>query len=81
VKTLAHILQYVHGMPVRKTPAILEDMTGARLTQSAITQDAMKQSKGAKAFEAFASVLQTIRKMHRPAALLPVLLSCSARPD
>jgi hypothetical protein len=28
---------------VRKTPAILEDLTGVRVTQSAITQDAMKQ--------------------------------------
>jgi transposase len=47
VKALAHILHYVHGVPVRKTPAIIEDLTGMRLTQSAITQDAMKQSEGA----------------------------------
>jgi transposase len=47
VKALAHILHYVHGVPVRKTPAILEDLTGVRLTQSAITQDAMKQTVGA----------------------------------
>ena len=47
VKALAHILHYVHGVPVRKTPAIVEDLTGVRLTQSAITQDAMKQSEGA----------------------------------
>ena len=46
VKALAHILHYVHGVPVRKTPAIIEDLTGVRLTQSAITQDAMKQSEG-----------------------------------
>jgi transposase len=47
VKALAHILHYVHGVPVRKTPAIIADLTGVRLTQSAITQDAMKQSDGA----------------------------------
>ncbi len=47
VKALAHILHYVHGVPVRKTPAILEDLTGVRLTQGAITQDAVKQSKDA----------------------------------
>jgi transposase len=47
VKALAHILHYVHGVPVRKTPAIIEDLTGVRFTQSAITQDAMKQSEGA----------------------------------
>jgi hypothetical protein len=44
---LAHILHYVHGVPVRKTPAIIEDLTGVRLTQGAITQDAMKQSNDA----------------------------------
>lgn len=47
VKALAHILHYVHGVPVRKTPAIIEDLTGVRLTQSAITQDAIRQSEGA----------------------------------
>jgi transposase len=47
VKALAHILHYVHGVPVRKIPAIVEDLTGVRLTQSAITQDAIKQSEGA----------------------------------
>ena len=47
VKALAHILHYVHGVPVRRTPAILADLTGVRLTQSAITQDAMKQTGGA----------------------------------
>jgi transposase len=47
VKALAHILHYVHGVPVRRVPAILEDLTGVRLTQSAITQDAMKQSEAA----------------------------------
>jgi transposase len=33
-------------VPVRKTPAILEELTGVRLTQGAITQDAMKQAAG-----------------------------------
>jgi len=47
VKALAHILHYVHGVPVRRTPAILAELTGVRLTQSAITQDAMKQTGGA----------------------------------
>lgn len=47
VKALAHILHYVHGVPVRKTPAILEDLTGVRLTQGAITQSALQQAGGA----------------------------------
>jgi hypothetical protein len=46
-RATAHALHYLHGVPVRKTPAILEELTGVRLTQGAITQDAMKQSEGA----------------------------------
>jgi len=46
VKALAHILHYVHGVPVRKTPGILEDLTGVRVSQGAITQDAMKRTAG-----------------------------------
>jgi transposase len=46
VKALAHILHYVHGVPVRKTAEIVEQLTGVRLTQGAITQDATKQTEG-----------------------------------
>jgi hypothetical protein len=46
IKALAHVLHFAHGVPVRKTPAILEELTGVRLTQGAITQDAMKQADG-----------------------------------
>ena len=46
VKALAHILHYVHGVPVRKTAEIVEQLTGVRLTQGAITQDATKQAEG-----------------------------------
>jgi hypothetical protein len=44
---MAHALHYLHGVPVRKTPAIIEELTGVRLTQGAITQDAMKQAERA----------------------------------
>ena len=47
VRALAHMLHYVHGVPVRKTPPIIADLTGVRLTQSAITQDALKHSRRA----------------------------------
>ena len=46
VKALAHILHYVHGVPVRKTAEIVEQLTGVRLTQSAITQDAARLTEG-----------------------------------
>jgi transposase len=44
VKAIAHLLHYGHGVPVRKVPAIISELTGVQLTQGAITQDAMKQS-------------------------------------
>lgn len=47
VKSLAHALHHIHGVPVRRTPAILEELTGVRITQGAITEDAMKQAEGA----------------------------------
>lgn len=45
VKAMAHFLHYEKGVPVRKVPAIIGELTGVQLTQSAITQDAMKQSE------------------------------------
>jgi hypothetical protein len=32
---MAHALHYLHGVPVRKTPAIIEELTGVGLTQGA----------------------------------------------
>ena len=46
MKALAHVLHYAHGVPVRKAPAIIEDLTGIRLTQGAITQHAMALTAG-----------------------------------
>jgi transposase len=45
VKAMAHFLHYGQGVPVRKVPAIIGELTGVRLTQGAITQNAMKQSE------------------------------------
>lgn len=46
VKALGHVLHYQHGVPVRKVPAVIEEMTGLRVTQSALTQHALKQTDG-----------------------------------
>jgi transposase len=43
----AHALHYGVGIPVRKVPAVLEALNGITLTQSAITQDAMRRTQGA----------------------------------
>lgn len=46
VKALAHALRYAHGIPVRRVPAVLRETTGITVTQSALTQDALKQAAG-----------------------------------
>lgn len=47
VKAAAHAVHYGMGVPVRKLPAILREFTGVEVTQSALTQDALKKSTGA----------------------------------
>jgi transposase len=42
----AHSLHYQHGVPVRRVPAILAELTGVHLTQGALTQDAPRQATG-----------------------------------
>lgn len=46
VMAAAHATHYGLGVPVRKVPAILQLDTGVRLTQSAITQDALRRVSG-----------------------------------
>jgi transposase len=47
VMAAAHALHYGIGMPVRKVPLVLAALTGVRLTQGAITRDALQRSAGA----------------------------------
>ena len=42
----AHATHYGLGVPVRKVPAVLQLYTGVRLTQSALTQDALRRVSG-----------------------------------
>jgi transposase len=42
----AHALHYGVGIPVRKVPAVLATLTGVRLTQGALTQDALRRAVG-----------------------------------
>jgi transposase len=43
----AHRLHYGQGVPVRKLPGVLRLLTGATLTQGAITRDALRKAAGA----------------------------------
>jgi transposase len=42
----AHALHYGTGIPVRKVPAVLRLLSGVRLTQGALTQDALRRAAG-----------------------------------
>ena len=46
VMAAAHATHYGLGVPVRKVPAVLHLYTGVRLTQSALTQDAVRRASG-----------------------------------
>jgi hypothetical protein len=46
VLAAAHALHYQVGVPVRKVPLVLGLLTGLKLTQGAITQDALHRAKG-----------------------------------
>jgi transposase len=47
IMAAAHALHYGIGLPVRKVPAVLAALTGVRLTQGALTQDALQRAVGA----------------------------------
>ncbi len=46
VMAAAHTLHYGIGVPVRKVPAVLKELTGVSVTQSALTQDALRRAAG-----------------------------------
>ena len=46
VMAAAHTLHYAIGIPARKVPAVLNELTGVSLTQSATTQDALRRAAG-----------------------------------
>jgi transposase len=60
VMAAAHTLHYQIGIPVRKVPAVLEALTGLRLTQGAITQDALRRAAGAVG-DAYERLRQAVR--------------------
>lgn len=46
VMAAAHSLHYGIGIPQRKVPTVLSELTGVRITQSALAQDALRRAKG-----------------------------------
>ena len=45
VKAAAHALHYSVGIPVRKVPGVLKELTGVTITQSALTRDALRRAQ------------------------------------
>jgi len=46
VMASAHVLHYGIGVPLRRVPAVLRELTGMQVTQSALTQDAQRRAAG-----------------------------------
>jgi hypothetical protein len=60
VLATAHWLHYGLGLPLRKVPTVLRQLTGLTVTQSALTQAALRQAAG-KVGEAYAALRQAVR--------------------
>jgi transposase len=61
----AHWLHYGAGVPVRKLPAVLATLTGIRVTQGALTQDALRRAAGS-----VGTAYQTLREAIPQAAVV-----------
>ena len=57
----AHMLHYGVGIPVRRVPTVLRALTGVELSQSAITQDALRRVQGAVG-EAYRGLRESVRE-------------------
>ena len=66
VMAAAHALHYGIGVPVRKVPAILAELTGVSVTQSALTQDALRRAQGpvGEAYESLRSGVREAAVVH-----------------
>ncbi len=73
VKAAAHVLHYGVGVPVRKVPQVLKELTGISVTQSALTQDALRQVKGKIAADSDQATVYQIRPRHRHEEVLEVV--------
>ena len=61
VMAAAHMLHYGVGIPVRRVPAVLRALTGVELSQSAITQDALRRARGAVG-DAYRRLRESVRE-------------------
>jgi len=64
LKAVAHALHYGLGLPMRKVPEVLGLLCGVRVTQSALTQDALRQAERATG-EAYAALRKGVKDAPR----------------
>lgn len=57
----AHALHYGVGVPVRQVPSVLRELTGMRISQGALTQDALRRSE-AEVGKAYEDLRVAVRK-------------------
>ncbi len=64
VMAAAHTLHYGLGVPMRKVPAILKELSGVSVTQSALWQDARRRSDG-EVGQRYGELRRSIRQSER----------------
>jgi transposase len=66
VLAAARSLHYQRGVPVRRVPAILAELAGVQVTQSALTQDALRQAAGpvGTAYQALRQDMAQAERVH-----------------
>ena len=92
VMAAAHVLHYRVGIPVRRVPSVLRALTGVELSQSTITQDALRRAViarkvshcsktegGADAFGAFTSVIRALARKGGGQSVVDGLCVCVQR--
>jgi hypothetical protein len=60
IKLAALGMHYGHGVPVCKSPKIIKDLTGIQVTQSALTQDALRRAEEPRPSEAYQAIRDVI---------------------
>jgi len=60
LRSAAHVLHYQIGVPVRKVPQVLEELHRVSVTQSALTQDALRTASAGPVRERFEQIKDSV---------------------
>jgi len=62
LRSAGHFLHYRLGLPVRKVPTVLAELHGVKVTQSALTQDALRTAKAGPLRQRYEQIKEDIAK-------------------